>query len=86
MRSHLEQELYEKELEKLLEEAMEEINLVEKGAVFLLKDLFKGHYWKNIENSLKSKLSTRFYLAVKRIESIEVIDNTGMGYQKYKKV
>ncbi|MGX6592326.1 protein of unknown function [Cetobacterium ceti] len=86
MRNQTEQELYEEELLKLLNLALEEVENVKNGCVFLLKDLFKGHEWKIIENSLKTKLSTKFYLAAKKIDSIEIIDNTGMGYQKYKKI
>lgn len=86
MRNEIERKLYEQELSSLLEQAISELNFVKNGTVFQVKDLFKGHQWRGFENNLKIKLTTKFYSAVKKLKSIEILDNTGMGYQKYKKL
>lgn len=39
------------DVNKLLEQAISEINFVEVGEIFLVKDLFKGYEWKRIPRS-----------------------------------
>ena len=49
-----------KDVNELLEEAIEEIGKLNKGEVFLVKELFKGYIWNRIPRSDRLLLGTLF--------------------------
>ena len=71
----------------LINQCKESIILLPKGYVFLLKDLFIGTYWKNLERGVRLELGRRFKLCVNRKEISNIIyigkaDNNSAQYKK----
>ena len=75
------------DVNKLLEQAISEINFVEVGEIFLVKDLFKGYEWKRIPRSDRLLLGTLFLNYINVVSKVVVsIEKTSSNQQQYKKV
>jgi hypothetical protein len=71
----------------LLIAAIKELESLEKGDMFLVKELFKGHEWNRIKKSDRLRLGILFLNKIKSEPSlgIEVLVKTSSNQQKYKK-
>ncbi|MCC2255470.1 single-stranded DNA-binding protein [Ruminococcus sp. CLA-AA-H200] len=75
------------DVNKLLEQAISEINFVEVGEIFLVKDLFKGYEWKRIPRSDRHLLGTLFLNYINAVSKVVVpIEKTSSNQQQYKKI
>ncbi len=71
---------------EFLDIAKGEMKNLDKGEIFLLRDLFKGYEWNRISRSDRLLLGTLFLNFIKTTESdIIPIEKTSSGQQKYKK-
>lgn len=71
----------------LLLQAKKEINKVPSGAVFLVRDLFKGYEWNLYPRNIRLVLGTLFLNYVESENtSVLVLEKTSSNQQKYKKV
>lgn len=70
-----------------LEQAILETKFLNKGEVFLVKDLFKGYEWNRIPRKSRLLLGTLFLNHVNSSNNneIEAIDKTSSNQQKYRK-
>lgn len=67
----------------LLEQAKSEIDKLNAGETFSLKDLFKGYEWKRIKQGDKSTLGTLFLNFAQSTQCIEIVKNAnGIIYKK----
>jgi len=74
------------DVNELLELALEETKNLNDGEVFLVKELFKGYKWNRIPRKDRLLLGTLFLNHINRkADSIQVIEKTTSGQQKYKK-
>lgn len=72
---------------KLLEQAISEIDFVEMEEIFLVKDLFKGYEWKRIPRSDRLLLGTLFLNYVNVVSKVVIpIEKTSSNQQQYKKI
>lgn len=72
---------------KLLEQAICEIDFVETEEIFLVKDLFKGYEWKRIPRSDRLLLGTLFLNYVNVVSKVVIpIEKTSSNQQQYKKI
>lgn len=72
---------------KLLEQAISEIDFVETEEIFLVKDLFKGYEWKRIPRSDRLLLGTLFLNYVNVVSKVVIpIEKTSSNQQQYKKI
>lgn len=71
---------------ELLQVAICELAHVRPNETFILKDLFKGYEWNRIEQGMRSKLGTLFYVHVTSPsqKEIEVVSTSG-GQRKYRR-
>ena len=70
---------------ELLEIAKAEINYLNLGEVFLVRDLFKGYEWNRISRSDRLLLGTLFLIFMRNENSrAKVIEKTSSGQQKYR--
>lgn len=75
------------EVNELLELALKETGNLNSGAVFLVKELFKGYEWNRIPRKDRLFLGTLFLNHVNRTGgSIQAIEKTTSGQRKYKKI
>lgn len=71
----------------LLTIAQNEINYVNVGETFLLKELFKGYEWNRIKISDRLLLGTLFLnYANTNADKIMVLQKTSSNQQKYKRI
>lgn len=71
----------------LLEKAVKEIDFIEVGEIFLVKDLFKGYEWKRIPRSDRLLLGTLFLNYINTVSDIiKAIEKTTSNQQQYKKI
>lgn len=71
----------------LLTIAQNEINYVNVGETFLLKELFKGYEWNRIKISDRLLLGTLFLnYANTNADKILVLQKTSSNQQKYKRI
>ncbi|WP_310602514.1 single-stranded DNA-binding protein [Anaerosporobacter sp.] len=69
----------------LLELAIKETENLLEGEIFLVKELFKGYEWNRIPRNDRLLLGTLFLNHVNKTGgSIQVIEKTSSGQQKYK--
>lgn len=76
----------EKELlVRIYKEAISTLQYVDKGEVFIVKDLFKGYQWNRIPKGLRTKLGSLFILYAEKEGRtiIKAIDKTPQNQQKY---
>ena len=75
------------DVNKLLEDAINETKNLKDGEVFLVKDLFKGYFWKRIPHGDRLLLGILFLKhANQTTGSIQIIEKTSSKQQRYKKV
>jgi len=75
------------DVNKLLDDAIKETRNLKYGEIFLVKDLFKGYFWKRIPHSNRLLLGTLFlYYVNQTTGSIQKIEKTSSKQQRYKKV
>jgi len=73
------------DVNELLELAIKETEKLLDGEVFLVKELFKGYEWNRIPRKDRLLLGTLFLNYVNKNDgSIQVIEKTSSGQQKYK--
>lgn len=71
----------------LLEIAINETDKLNDGEIFLVKDLFKGYEWNRIPRNDRLLLGTLFLNYTNKANgSIQAIEKTSSGQQKYKKI
>lgn len=74
------------DVNNLLAFAVKETEEIEADEVFLVKDLFKGYQWNRIPRNDRLLLGTLFLNHVnKEKTSIQPIEKTSSGQQKYKR-
>lgn len=70
---------------ELLEIAKAEINHLNPGEVFLLRDLFKGYEWNRVSRSDRLLLGTLFLNFMRNENNrVKIIEKTSSGQQKYR--
>ena len=75
------------DVNKLLDDAINETRNLENGEVFLVKDLFMGYVWKRIPHGDRLLLGILFLKHVnKTTGSIQKINKTSSKQQRYMKV
>lgn len=72
----------------LLSSAIHELPYLNKGEVFLVKDLFKGYIWNRIEINERLRLGALFidYINNNPSLNVKVLDKTSSNQQRYKKL
>lgn len=75
-------------MQNYLNQALNELQYLNKGQEFLLKDLFKGYEWSLIPRADRLMLGTLFLHAVNSTATHNVIaiEKTSSNQQKYKKI
>jgi hypothetical protein len=74
------------DVNKLLEDAINETSNLNEGEIFLVKDLFMGYLWKRIPHGDRLLLGILFLNYVNRTSgSIQKIEKTSSNQQRYKK-
>ena len=75
-------------LSKLLEYANKELEELNDGEVFVMKDLFKGYEWKRITRGNRTKLGMMFFEQISRVDDLGVdpLGKTPQNQQQYRKV
>jgi hypothetical protein len=75
------------DVNELLEEAISETEKLNKGEVFLVKDLFKGYVWNRIPRKDRLLLGTLFLNWVNKTEgNLKAIEKTSSNQQRYEKL
>ena len=75
------------DVNELLEQAIKETENLNKGEVFLVKDLFKGYVWNRIPRKDRLLLGTLFLNYINKMEgNIKAIEKTSSNQQRYKKI
>jgi hypothetical protein len=75
------------EVNDLLKLAIKEIDHLEDGEIFLVKDLFKGYVWNRIAVKDRLLLGTLFLNYVHQGKSkVAAIEKTSSHQQQYKKI
>ena len=76
-----------KDVNELLEEAIEEIGKLNKGEIFLVKELFKGYMWNRIPRSDRLLLGTLFLNQVNKMDgkAVKAIEKTSSNQQRYER-
>lgn len=64
------------DINKILEQAIQEIACITTGEQFMLKDLFKGYEWNRITQGDRRKLGMLFLNYVESQPKIEITENT----------
>ena len=75
------------DVNKLLDDAINETRNLKDGEIFLVKDLFTGYFWKRIPHGDRLLLGILFLKHVHQTtSSIQIIEKTSSKQQRYKKV
>lgn len=73
--------------QEMLDQAIIELGNLKDGEVFIVKDLFKGHFWNAQNRSERLTLGTLFMNFVRQNrDKIEVLNKNSSGQQEYKLV
>lgn len=73
------------DVNELLNIAIKEAENLNRGEVFLVRDLFKGYEWNRISRSERLLLGTLFLNYINSSKgSIQAIEKTSSGQQRYK--
>ena len=79
--------IFQSNLSRLLEDAINETRNLKDGEIFLVKDLFKGYFWKRIPHGDRLLLGILFLKHVdQKTGDIQIIEKTSSKQQRYKKV
>lgn len=74
------------DVNELLEEAINEIDKLNDGEVFLVKDLFKGYVWNRIPRKDRLLFWTLFLNWVNKTDgNLKAIEETSSNQQRYEK-
>jgi len=75
-------------MDKEIKHALEELNNVRAGDVFVVRDLWIGHLWNRISRADRLLIGRLFYNAVtqQHPRSVEVMEKTKDKQQKYRKI
>lgn len=70
---------------ELLEEAIKQLNHLESGETFIVKDLFRGYMWNRFPRNERLLLGTLFLNYIKTGQSNKVVPSgkNGSNQQKY---
>jgi hypothetical protein len=75
------------DVNKLLDDAVNETKNLNVGETFLVRDLFMGYFWKRIPHGDRLLLGTLFLNYVNKTKgNIRKIEKTSSNQQRYKKV
>lgn len=66
--------------------AKDEIQKLEPNEEFLVKELFKGYFWKRQSKSDRLTLGTLFLNYAKTSNDLEILSKTSSNQQMYKKL
>lgn len=76
----------EKKINELLKEAVDELDQIKEGEIFMLRDLFKGYVWNRIGVSTRLRLGILFNEEAKTMNNaINVLKKNSANQQKYEK-
>ena len=71
---------------ELCDDAKKEVENVASGSFFCVRDLFRGHFWNQIERPMRLKVGILFFEEAKKMmDTIEIADKNGANQQTYKK-
>ena len=75
-------------MDREIKHALEELNNVNTGDVFVVRDLWVGHLWNRIPRADRLLIGRLFYNAVTQQTPcpVEVLEKTKDKQQKYRKV
>lgn len=73
-------------MQKLLNQTKQELNNLQSGDTFLLKDLFEGYEWNRIERSNKIELGKLFLEYVNSRSDVKSLGKTTSNHCKYEKL
>lgn len=75
------------EVNELLNIAICELENLNKGEIFLVKDLFKGYFWNRLKVSERILLGTLFLNYIKTHKDVvEIYEKTSSHQQRYVKL
>ena len=75
------------DVNKLMDDAINETRNLNDGEIFLVKDLFMGYFWKRIPHGDRLLLGILFLKHINQTTgSIKIIEKTSSKQQRYKKV
>ena len=74
-------------MDKEIKHALDELNNVRTGDVFVVRDLWVGHLWNRISRADRLLIGRLFYNAVTQQDHclVEVLEKTKDKQQKYRK-
>lgn len=72
----------------LLEEAIQELDNVKSGTIFIVKDLYRGYKWNEIDKNIRLDLGRTFLNQVKSgtIKNVVTLEKNSSNQQKYRKI
>ena len=74
------------DVNKLLDEAIQETDNLNEGKVFLVKDLYKGYFWNRIPRRTRLLLGILFLNHIQKTNGIiKAIEKTSSNQQRYQK-
>lgn len=74
------------DVNKLLDEAIQETDNLNEGEVFLVKDLYKGYFWNRIPRRTRLLLGILFLNHIQKTNGInKPIEKTSSNQQRYQK-
>lgn len=77
----------EKKINEILKEAVDELDQIKEGEIFMLRDLFKGYVWNRIGVSTRLRLGILFNEEVKTMNNaINILKKNSANQQKYEKI
>lgn len=73
--------------QEMFDKAIQELDCLEKGDMFIVKDLFKGYIWNKQERSERLLLGSLFLNYVKQnLEIFRLREKNSSGQQRYEKL
>lgn len=73
--------------QEMFDKAIQELDCLEKGDMFIVKDLFKGYIWNKQERSERLLLGSLFLNYVKQnLETFKLLEKNSSGQQRYEKL
>jgi len=72
--------------QKLLDYCITEINQLNKGDIFLVRDLFKGYEWIKYPLAIRITLGTLFMNYANNSNTVKPLVKTKQGQQRYEKL
>lgn len=73
--------------QEMFDKAIQELDCLEKGDMFIVKDLFKGYIWNKQKRSERLLLGSLFLNYVKQnLEIFRLREKNSSGQQRYEKL